>query len=705
MPVRDVLKQWAWAAARRAHHLDFAYLLPAIAKLPIPLGHRLAALRGELNARLGRDWRSMALGFRHIRSHCIGAYRELQPSASQDQLAAWTRGRFVAEARDEYESRLTMAGRVEELECEIVAPFDLKQQLSNRERGLVLLTPHYQSFFLGIAFLARASGALVNSMSSSVTHDPRVDPAVQRHFDAKYRALERYIGGKVPDHETGSRQFYRMLQRKEVLVILGDAPVLPDGAAMAVDFLGAKRELAGGALRMARATGSDVGAFVCRHLGGKRYRIEMSEIGSANDESAIAKAYRFLGTAIEADPGGWWASDLITAMPRVASSAGDIEALVITDSLLSGSGELAQGLPQLRRSVGLSQWHERHAADATPLGFLAECTASRVLVLLEPSLLATSSLAPELARCMDEAQAACVTATDPRDASGEWGISYTTLGDFETYVARRTALPVSAPVPAHPPVAMLLDVARTRDLLRERPQLSWADLPSAFGAAAVQAPRAFVHSYAAYQQGNRMEMLELLPEGVKTLLDIGGGEGGFARAFAVTRGGEAWLVEPSEAATRAAPHDRVHVVRGKLQELDASLHGRFDAVSFLDVLEHVTDPGELLRAARPFLREGGHVLVSVPNVGHWSVVRDLAQGRFDYLPVGILCATHIRFFTERSVRELLEAAGFEPMRWRRAGPSLPPEFEQFAAAARQAGIAIDRDSLATESLHVLARLG
>jgi hypothetical protein len=96
--------------------------------------------------------------------------------------------------------------------------------------------------------------------------------------------------------------------------------------------------------------------------------------------------------------------------------------------------------------------------------------------------------------------------------------------------------------------------------------------------------------------------------------------------------------------------------------------------------------------------------VSVPNAGHWSVVRDLAQGRFDYLPVGILCGTHLRFFTARSLEQLLREAGYEIIRWRRASQPMGEEFSRFMAAGAQAGLAWDRESLETESLHVLAAL-
>jgi lauroyl/myristoyl acyltransferase len=306
---------------RRLHRADFQYLLPALAALPIPIGHALSACRGQFNSLTGRDWRSIALGFRHIAQQSALGYRALSLEASTTQVRRWCRQRFVAEARDEFEGRLAAAHRLGELSCEFTPP-DTLARLRAGGRGLVLLTPHYQSFFAGIAFLAR-SGRTVNAMSSAVTRDPRVDPAVQEHFDAKYRGLEHYLnGGKVVDHELGVRPFYRMLERREVLVILADAPVLSgSGASMEVDFLGAKRVLAGGPLRLAQRTGSDVGCYVCRHLGGTRYQLELGGIAPADDPAAMARAYQFFSVAIAADPGGWWAADLLPSMPVVNETA------------------------------------------------------------------------------------------------------------------------------------------------------------------------------------------------------------------------------------------------------------------------------------------------------------------------------------------------------------------------------------------------
>lgn len=708
----------AWRLAQALHRFDFACVLPLISRLPIGLGHRLALWRGRLNAAIGRDWRSMALGFRHIRAQSALGYRQLPTTASETEIRQWVRQRFVAEARDEYEARLAAAHRLHELHCETV-PSDALRELAQRDRGLVLVTPHYESFFLGIAFLARA-GVRVNAMSSAVTHDPRVDAAVRRHFTAKYRGLDFHLnGGRTVDFETGTRQFYRMLRHKEILVILADAPVAPGGAEMTVDFLGGPRRLSGGPLRMAQATGSDFGGFVCRHLAGKRYRLELGPIGPAADPGTPDEVYRFLSQAILANPGGWWASDLLPAMPLVPAAspapsepavaechpAAIHDTLVLMDSPLAGTAELAQGLRRLRSLLGPASggaWHELHAAAAPPAAVLPACTASFLLVLVEPALLATGMLGMRLHEALASGRASCAVATDQRGAVGEWAIGYTSDGDFERYVEGRQRLPATAPWPGDPPCAYLVEVAAARDALGRNPRLGWADLPAALGPATVLAPRAFVHAYHGYQQGDRAEMLDLLPGSVRRLLDVGGGEGRFARAFLRQRGGEAWLVEPSGAAARAEAHDGLHVVRGRLEDLDTGAAGTFDAVSFLDVLEHMEDPLAALLTARRFLRPGGLLLASVPNVGHWSIVRDLAHGRFDYGPVGILCATHLRFFTAQSLARVLGDAGFEIRHCRRAGPPMPEEFERFLAATPEFGW--DRDSLQTESLHVLAAL-
>ena len=93
--------------------------------------------------------------------------------------------------------------------------------------------------------------------------------------------------------------------------------------------------------------------------------------------------------------------------------------------------------------------------------------------------------------------------------------------------------------------------------------------------------------------------------------------------------------------------------------------GRFDAVLFADVLEHLRDPAAMLRRARPFVAEGGAVVASIPNIVHISVRLALLGGEFRYRELGLLDDTHVRFFTRESIVDLFESEGFVVSTWRR----------------------------------------
>jgi SAM-dependent methyltransferase len=84
----------------------------------------------------------------------------------------------------------------------------------------------------------------------------------------------------------------------------------------------------------------------------------------------------------------------------------------------------------------------------------------------------------------------------------------------------------------------------------------------------------------------------------------------------------------------------------------------FDVVVCADVLEHFAEPKALLRLVHGWLRSGGVLLASIPNVANISVRVGLLFGRFSYAERGILDRTHLTFFTRATARDLLEGEGF-----------------------------------------------
>ncbi|MGE5323691.1 MAG: class I SAM-dependent methyltransferase [Actinomycetota bacterium] len=84
----------------------------------------------------------------------------------------------------------------------------------------------------------------------------------------------------------------------------------------------------------------------------------------------------------------------------------------------------------------------------------------------------------------------------------------------------------------------------------------------------------------------------------------------------------------------------------------------FDTVICGDVLEHLPHPGRTLKEIAGLLTPDGRVIISLPNIAHIRVRAKLLLGRFDYEPGGIMDVTHLRFFTFKSARELIEGAGY-----------------------------------------------
>ena len=99
---------------------------------------------------------------------------------------------------------------------------------------------------------------------------------------------------------------------------------------------------------------------------------------------------------------------------------------------------------------------------------------------------------------------------------------------------------------------------------------------------------------------------------------------------------------------------------GDLSTFDVEeLEGPYDVLLFGDTLEHLPDPAAVLRRLRTKLRPGGALIISVPNIANWFVRISLLAGRFNYADRGIMDRTHLRFFTVRTVAEMLADAGFE----------------------------------------------
>lgn len=169
--------------------------------------------------------------------------------------------------------------------------------------------------------------------------------------------------------------------------------------------------------------------------------------------------------------------------------------------------------------------------------------------------------------------------------------------------------------------------------------------------AAERFPAPFERALGALKRLRVRAILKRVP-GPGAILDVGCGRGDLLELFR-RRGWRAVGTQISRTAAEAARSKRgVEVILGELPELP--LEARcFDVVTFFHVLEHVDRPVAYLEAARRLLRDGGLLVVEVPNCGGLGFrrlgTRHLA---FDH-------PHHLVFFTEGSLERTLASVGFE----------------------------------------------
>lgn len=135
----------------------------------------------------------------------------------------------------------------------------------------------------------------------------------------------------------------------------------------------------------------------------------------------------------------------------------------------------------------------------------------------------------------------------------------------------------------------------------------------------------------------------------RTVLEIGAGRGDFSRLLAQAGAGRVVAMDPTIDPVRFGEPD-ARVTLWAEEFTDGHDLSGVDAVTMRHVLEHVDDPGALLRALRAALADRPDVplLVEIPEAG-----RILDEGAF-----WDMYHEHCNYLTAATAVELFEAAGF-----------------------------------------------
>lgn len=188
------------------------------------------------------------------------------------------------------------------------------------------------------------------------------------------------------------------------------------------------------------------------------------------------------------------------------------------------------------------------------------------------------------------------------------------------------------------------------------------------------APRRYAAVPNAALSHEKSLVLERVPAGAR-VLEIGAHTGDFS-AVLTAHGCRVTAVEANAIAAADLAGRVDTAIVGSIEDpaVQARITGTFDVVLAMHVLEHLVDPWAVVARLAGHLAPGGLCLVLLPNVGAWTVRKDLFfKGSFEYEDVGILDRTHVRFFTIDSGRALIESAGLVVTNWMPAHVCIPFE--------------------------------
>lgn len=325
-----------------------------------------------------------------------------------------------------------------------------------------------------------------------------------------------------------------------------------------------------------------------------------------------------------------------------------------------------------------------------------------VLVITDPLLVPPPRLAHRLRDVLVSAPDAAAALPVSNEASNPSQKStpdapYLTLRELQEVTARMQARPpelIRATWDKSDPAAYLCRAAMLEqcdDVLRR----------ALTGRQVVISRNDYAHRWIPMRAEMRADLLPLIPTDAKSIIELGCGEGSLGAALKQRQRCRVVGIELDQDAAAVARKRIDSVYCGDVEHIVSILAETFDCIIGSEIIEHVEDPWSLLADARHISTPGGRLILSIPNIAHASVVGDLLRGHFDYSYLGLTCAGHLRFFTRRSIEEMLRIAGWDLV-------ELTPQHVPSAAAdellsrLEQAGFEASKEELRTTGYYVVA---
>jgi O-antigen biosynthesis protein len=164
-----------------------------------------------------------------------------------------------------------------------------------------------------------------------------------------------------------------------------------------------------------------------------------------------------------------------------------------------------------------------------------------------------------------------------------------------------------------------------------------------------------------YFDSLRLDIINLIPRKINTLLSIGSGSGQtekyLKKYFKIKK--IVAIDKEKDVATELRRNVDVAIIKDIEKEPLVFTDEYFDCILALDILEHLIEPKYVLMECNRLLKEKGSLIISIPNSQHFEVILRLLIGNFYPKPQGIMDSKHLHFFTKKTITMLLLKCGFK----------------------------------------------
>jgi methionine biosynthesis protein MetW len=162
--------------------------------------------------------------------------------------------------------------------------------------------------------------------------------------------------------------------------------------------------------------------------------------------------------------------------------------------------------------------------------------------------------------------------------------------------------------------------------------------------------------------GLRSDVIELIKGNPIKVLDVGCSNG-VLLGYLKSKLGASYTVgiecDPGFAEEAAKNADRIIVADLDTFDVATLDESKFDLIVLADVLEHTKNPASVLREILKSAEPNAQVVLALPNIQHWTAIKNLFIGEWPQLERGLFDKTHLRFFTFRSIKDLADISGLE----------------------------------------------